>query len=416
MRIKNRSQGYILNRTTVFFCLLFGIVFFNVFTYAQIYYSFTVNTALFILCIFIAAPDKSVFHEMSHEILVWCGMVLAVVFVLLATSRDADIYPFITQNLHFLIGIILFLAVRDQFQNKQHEFLIIAILAVILISSIATYQVLANDVNASRQLAGAATEAERLLYYKKGVGGYGYIYLLVFLNYALLTSLKAKGMLPLKVAAITCMVINVLVIVISSYSTAILIQIVLIGLFLADRKSKRKTIVIFWGVAMVLFWLRDDIFRYLKDLADNMDLYYVSKRMGQLLKADNNDSYDNLARSKLYMKSFETFLQHPFFGNNDIGNHSQLLDALGKYGIFGLAYIGYFIHILRKIAHALANNSVTILYGIFFVFACIDRIDSREILIGLLCVVPMFLLSVQTNVEQNNASEMLGDSNEDSAD
>lgn len=397
-----------LKSSSMYYLFLFLIVSFNVFTYAQVYYNFSLNVFLFTMCLATAKLQDYEIILIIKEFFIWCGVILVMSFALLMSSREHFIYNLITENLHIFIALTLYIITTARMEYKANKVFLIGVTAVVLIGSVASFVVLQNDVNASRLLAGAATELQRSVYYQMGVGGYGYIYFIVFLNYALLESVSAWNSLMQKILVIICISINALVIVFASYSIALLMGFLLLALFLIKRKSKRKTIILFLIFVSAFLTFKNDIFAFIKNIADQLELYYVSKRMEQLINADLNNSYSNLRRMELYKESWDAFLSNILVGTSNVGGHSQVLDVLGKYGLFGVTYITYLIHVIKRCVKTVHNNTSFIVFTLYFLFAFIDRIDARETIMGVLLVVPlyMFFSNKKTEESASNSGEL----------
>ena len=80
-------------------------------------------------------------------------------------------------------------------------------------------------------------------------------------------------------------------------------------------------------------------------------------------------------RYGLYMKSWNTFLENPFLGGEEVGGHSMLLDTLGKFGSFGVALVASIVYLV----HGLKKNfskSIGLIFTLFVLFMVIDTVDS----------------------------------------
>ncbi len=390
------DKGTIKSKLTS--CIIFAIFVYNIFTYLQGFYNFYINVGLVIGCIVIMKKTEEDWTRIKKEILFWLIMVSLISIALLFSSRESQILTVSKQNLHLLIAAILFQLIFHHFENIYTESIFDGLTLIIIISSLGTLIILLDDTNASRQLAGAASDDERALYYSQGVGGYGYIYFITFFNYALLSRFRKTKQTIKNLILILCFSINIVTIVRSSYSTAILFEVILIGLFVSNISKSKNASFIFLGVVFLMYFLKDYLIIFIQEISESYELSYVTKRMDQLLDAEKTDSYDSLRRAILYKQSFLEFLDKPLFGGDNYGNHSQFLDALGRFGACGLSYLAYHIHLIKNSIKSLKGINFLIFYFLFLLFASLDRIDAKEIIIGIYCIIPLiFYLYGQDN-------------------
>jgi hypothetical protein len=148
----------------------------------------------------------------------------------------------------------------------------------------------------------------------------------------------------------------------------------------------------------VSYFLKDYFLLSVREISESYELSYVTKRMNELLDAGSTDSYDDLRRALLYKQSLLEFIDKPLFGGDNYGNHSQFFDALGRFGICGLSYLLYHIHLVKNSIKSLRGISYVMFYILFLTFTSIDRIDAKEIIIGIYCIIPlMFYFNDQEN-------------------
>jgi hypothetical protein len=177
-------------------------------------------------------------------------------------------------------------------------------------------------------------------------------------------------------------------------------------LFVFFLKENKKILVVFLKVFIIgaLFYsiIGPVVGNYLieSDIFSNPILKQRSDEIAHILIGNQVSGTEDLsARVDLYNKSFNTFSQYPFFGvyhkaGNDyenlyaagIGGHSDLLDYLGKYGLFGCCLIFYFLYLCYK------DNGSSILLSlawlIFIFFAILNPIISFTIFLVLFLLIP----------------------------
>ena len=176
------------------------------------------------------------------------------------------------------------------------------------------------------------------------------MYAVVLLYPMLVLAFKKKRLGIVPTAIITVLIL--VLIVTSGYTTALLLFGLTTVFFFMKRKLTGKDILIF-AIAFVLliFFAWDyivDGLTWLAGVIGNDDIAYRLTLMAggrnSLIGAEDN-------RIELYMKSLNTFLQHPFFGTffsqtSSIGGHSFILDFLANYGFMGF---GILVFMYRRI-------------------------------------------------------------------
>lgn len=371
---------------------------YNFLTYAQGIYSFVINTGLFVLCLF-AKPGYV--KRLKKLTAVWIAMILMLyVSVILSNNTETALVQFISRYMHYLYAPALAILTISSCRKESINIIVFITMVVIAISAFATLDVLIEDEFASRQLAGAATSKEQTKYFSQGVGGYGFIYLLVFAIYGLLRNITTTKSLVLKLAYILLTVLLIYTIIMSSYSTALLITLILVITFLCFAKKSDDALFIYVVLLCVVFLFRMNIFEFIKDLGKNLELSFVVDRMSQLIKAESGSSVESLKRYQLYKMSWDAFTNSMFYGGGgECGGHSQLLDALGTYGILGLSYIGYLIYSVLSTTKLIINKYDRIVFIIFIVFAAIDTIDSKELINGIFLLLPIMLSNTEQDAE-----------------
>lgn len=145
----------------------------------------------------------------------------------------------------------------------------------------------------------------------------------------------------------------------------------LISIFFRGKKTKRIHFgAIIFSIVLVsvtIFFLihTESIGMWMMQTSLKIDNELISERfaeVGRFLYADN-ESYHIESRLYTLQVSWQTFLSHPVIGigykygntydllyQNGVGVHSELLDALAKYGIIGsIPYLYFFYHQIRSL-------------------------------------------------------------------
>ena len=177
-----------------------------------------------------------------------------------------------------------------------------------------------------------------------------------------------------KKASLTALVLFILfeILLIKTESTTTLIANlfgILIGVIVkgyVDNKGKKGNIIIISAVLIVIFCIIvlniNEIGSYITDITSNGTenvLIRRFNRIGQKMKYEGVQSgYTNYVDERFgtISTSWNTFLQHPFWGvgykcgnifslleDYGVGTHSELVDILAQFGIFGFVFWGMFI-------------------------------------------------------------------------
>ena len=210
-----------------------------------------------------------------------------------------------------------------------------------------TYRGLMIYPEAARTLAN--TSRDYATYYTSlGIGGYGFIYGLVFLTgvvfFLILNNKFVKKINKLYIY--TFFLLQVLVVVKANYTIALMFLALNIFLVLIAFNSKNPIITSFFLVFImtVLYVFKiqvADVFVYLARTLNMQTPQLKLLELKNVLFAQN--IYD-LERFQRYFISLETFLNSPILGSRGennflVGGHSEILDHLAKYGISGFLFL-----------------------------------------------------------------------------
>ncbi len=387
--------------SNVIIFLTFLLCLLHTFTFLQIYYNFFATVGLFVLILMLyilGTEGKMKIKENYNLFFLYIAIVLMVIvsFVI----KEKDIVTVIGTFLPLLIWPTLYSIVVPLMTNKEKSRFIYCFLIFFMISVLATFSVVIVDNDAARLLAGAASEAERSSYYKQGVGGYGFVYGSVFFIFGMIIlGSKSKNIVK-KVLLYGATMLTFLMIVFSSYTIAIMMALMLFFLAIYARTKKKNATYIFIGIFILLLFFLGPILALMHEMAENMDLYWLSKRTGQLLAAKDSGGFSDLKRIQLYMQSFNSFLDNPVFGGNSIGGHSMFFDSIGEYGLVGIVYFLAILAWLNKRRKDLKNRVGVVYFCVMFLLI-INTMDSIVLLPMIMFILPM-LLSLSNELEGIN--------------
>lgn len=241
--------------------------------------------------------------------------------------------------------------------------------------------------DASRILASGDTNGNRL-YQAYNIGGYGFIYALSLTIPWLIYQYHTYH----KKIVILILILFCGCIIKSSYTTAIIITLysIIVSLIMIrtiKKKSKIKILLMTMPLIIIImlclnnqsFWVlllkivsSNSIL--LERVSNLQDLFIKQSMMG-----------DIGFRTRLYLMSWNAFLNNPLTGNMSnhtvmkLGYHSEILDLLGGCGIIGFSILLIIICYLRKIIMPqYKNQSIKVYYMVtllaFFVFCFINTV------------------------------------------
>lgn len=189
-------------------------------------------------------------------------------------------------------------------------------------------------------------DIDKSIYYIRNIGGYGYIYSIVFL-FPYLSELKKRVQSSKRLLYTIFQVLIIICVFMSQYTTAMILIIVELP-FVLSKNMNYKYYIILSSITVLLVHLFVDfnlIINHLSDFANNLNLPIIANRLDNFNQVVFYDSTggDFYKRTNLYLKSFNAFCHSPIWGNlfsksyRDLGGHSELIDMLGGIGLIGLS-------------------------------------------------------------------------------
>ncbi len=283
-------------------------------------------------------------------ILVW--YLTFIPYILTKNFEYGNLDPINTLQSFILFTMGMFLINYYLFYKKDYLTITrfgIFTLFILLVGSIQTILGLKEYPLASRELAtGNAQNIE--IYNSIGIGGFGYIYSVVFiipLCLFLLKNVKRMKKKYLIIIYLLLFITLIFMVIQASYALALIFTIA--GIILTTIIRGKKSLV-FWITltALLIIIIPKEVIGYLLASAailfqNNITIY--SKLMDLSSSFIGLDSgTQTFYRFNLYYSSFKTFTENPLFGiygpfgdpiNSEVGGHSGWIDLLAYYGIFG---------------------------------------------------------------------------------
>lgn len=327
--------------------------------------------------------------------------------VIIGNMSVVTIAERISGILQSLILPLLYIYIRIYNRLKLGNQLLIIYIVMTFITCITTY--IGYDVfpNASRELASLDNDSSNYrTYMKLNIGGFSFIYTLVFLNILVIYSIKNcklfKRSISVAMFNILFLIIIGLVIYKSQYTTAILIYSISLLFLLSGRRFNFKYIITFICISVIIVLLfRAPVAEIMESLSEKVESYDVSQRLYDLsrfLVGEYTSDYSDLdARRNTYMTSLNTFLNNPFgvWSNRGNGGHSFVLDNIARFGILGVALVIIMLYKLYRLyIFPINNNNIygyaSVLLIIYVVLSVINPHIFTNILMFLL---PLYYLN-----------------------
>ncbi len=375
LKTTEKSSGFNLNYIIV--CATMALALFHISTFFQEYYTFyaTCGIALAIFLFFIIFNFR---HLNFMDVPLLLVMISSAVIISMgAILKDKSLTEMFGKYFPYILWPLLYRLTRDNVNRKLKAALTIIFIAFFAVSVILTLTTLSVDSNASRLLAGKATESERAAYYAKGVGGYGFVFGSVFISYALVKFGRRINFKPGNIAIIALLAVIAVMVILASYTTAIILFFILlfVSAFTSAKKHNWIGFVLLFAGALLVILFRNSIFEMFAQLGKNLELPYVENRFTQLLRASDEGSVEGLRRYTLYKESLDAFFSQPLTGAAKVGGHSEIFDLLGMYGVLAIPFIVSQALMFRQMAKD-SVFKVEIVYWIFFAYMFIDTVDS----------------------------------------
>lgn len=380
------------------------LLIFHTFTFARQYYNFTVTLLLFVSVVLLSILSNGIDSiRFGKRFALHLFSIVCITFVAYF-MRGIAINTVLGYVLPFYIWPLLYSIVSKCLTAKSRKVFVGVFLTFYVIGAIATFAVLLKDVNASRLLAGAASEEQFLIYYSKGVGSYGFVFMSVFVFYSLLSWIGMNTKYKLSKFLLFLLVLFEIVLVLfASYTIAILMLICFFLLWLFFRRKNILQTIVVLGLVFAIFLLRVYLMNAMISLSNKFGLNYVANRFEQLVSLNEGRDVSDLKRYSLYSISFNSFLSNPLFGTGVVGGHSAVFDLLGNYGFFGLFLIvSIVINVLTFVRRFELKYKIA--YFVIFIFSLIDTIDTIVFIPFVFFVMPLIFDIVSKRNEKKDES------------
>lgn len=266
------------------------------------------------------------------------------------------------------------------------------VVAMIGISCI--YTIIGNITipGASRMLAGSETEGSQMytLIKSMNIGGYGFIYALVFLIFPSTLWLTQK--MGFRIVSILFLFLLLATLIVGSYFLSILLAVVALAISLSSTGKIAKFLILFTIFALIIFALKDYLLRWLVDFGAYINSPMLQARAQELLEGSYQDAYDSAgdySRFDRMINALHNIAQSPIIGRMtsrylDIqpSGHSEFLGYFERFGLFGVFPIYYFYSVYKRIKKKASTQEmrlrISVFFILFFIFIFLNTFDTAN--------------------------------------
>lgn len=376
MVINKREVGNAITPATILFliCVLWlngGIIRFIS------SFNATVFLLIFAVGLFLAMIEYS---EISIRTLVNSGLFYGGVFLCTILPTSLIVYQSIeseTVKILYALFLLLIQLYLKRKSRKIHKIFVFALMLDCISINVRTITTLAVSSEIARIYASGSEAVIDAGFDVYLLGGYGYIYSLVFaMLFCFIERDRIRNLTKPESIAVWLFIISSLVVIIEAqYTIAILVLIIGTIFVLITRRGIDIKTIFLSALIGVLFILIGELLLY---YLINANIFgpIVTDRLTQLvgLLSGNVSSNGDLAlRGELYLKTLKYLPKCFLFGtyesiqqaNTVLGWHTEWIDRLARFGI--IRYTFYIAFLFKSIKYSLPKSQVRNRYTIFVV-------------------------------------------------
>lgn len=373
------------NNSGLFICAVI-LLCYVLFTLLQNYHSAIIQLMLLIACLLFVGKFRK---EIIHIVCLLCLSCL--IFLLISLCKGEGARESIALFFHYITWSILFFLIIYNLSYEKKLYLLRVAVIICILGNLLSIRILLVDGDVARMLAGAITETQKIKYYAVGVGGYGYVYAMTFLSYGVVFWLIRNPKLIDKILLWIFLISNLVYILLAAYTIAIFLSFALIIIALTTKmKGENAKFVLFTSIFVFILFF-EPIIMGMNNLVQKLDLDWVEKRLMQILEANESNDFSSLRRVELYSISLNSFFSNPLFGGDSWGGHSEILDTLAQFGVFGLLLPVCFCFLSKCCLKVIRTKNMKLFYILFLVFATINTCGSSQIPVVVFFVCPLMI-------------------------
>ena len=336
---------------------------------------------------------------------------LIILNVLIYFLTNPSIIMWVYSLLLNILAIVIGIYVIQTYDTKLLKILTYFILIIHGITALTTIIGLNENPDAARYLATVAdsNEADAVKYGFMNIGGFEFVYSVALIYPAIIYGFKRKK-IHVSIVIIYA-VIDFILVINTGYTIALLLFIASTVFVFFRNNLTVKNVVIIFVITLFMSLLVFPLFSYLLNaLADVIGNETIAERLRDLAggREGLETSEDN--RLALYMMSLTSFITHPLFGGMfnsvSIGGHSEILDKIAQYGIFGLiAIVLIYNAIYKKFFKVYKNESgYGYVFWIFMQAVILSVLNPGMWIYQLALMIPLILAYINQKENKNEGS------------
>lgn len=343
------------------------------------YYSPWMVTAIPVLFVLFLTIQKK--NNVLPVILLLLTFALLGVLQYYFINRDTSFVSFWINFIIAFLPCLIAYQIRYTYENPLFYKRYLQTLAVFTgITSITTIWGLQKYPMASRELASGTAVYDTNHYRAENIGGYEYIYAIVILIPILIYLIKHTEKVW-RAINVAILVINIICVYQSQYTTALILVAVVFLLMLAFKNKIAFLISVF---SLLLFWILgglDLLSKIFLFFSENIGQEYVSDRLlqlSQLFAGSEINTETSTARIDHYQNQLLLFVRSPIGGHNlfsysteNISGHSFVLDWLGSAGLLGFGIVYFLLRNLYKRVVRFSRKKSCRIVKLVWVMLCI---------------------------------------------
>ena len=286
------------------------------------------------------------------------------------------------------------------FYSRHLELVKWPIIWAILATSIsAIYTGIGNYIipEASRELADRSEHKSELIteILNLNIGGYGFIFYIVFLIMPLFLVFRFK--VYNRLIILLCLFILLFCILMASYFTGIVISFAMLLLVMLKEKSNGKLVVKVGLLVSFVYLINNPILHLLLDFGEAIDSAAIIRHATEFIE----DKGDENVRFELFGNAIRNWLESPIWGMLFTGtktfhsDHSAFLGFFEMYGLLGIFNILLLRDIYNRTAKLIQSPIIKnyyLLYFLLFIFFLLVDTFPSPIPVSVFFIGPILFL------------------------
>lgn len=308
------------------------------------------------------------------------GLLYGCLFFATIIPTSLIVYGTLEGEVAKVLYALILLTIQIYLKRKSkrvRQIFVVALLVDCIAINIKTITLLAVSSDISRIYASGSDAVLEKGFDIYLLGGYGYVYALVFAIVFLFIKIDTMKQLSkiTKILAWTFVITGIVTIIESQYTIAILmLALGIIFTFLTKKGLSVKTVLLSFIVFLLLVVFGEMLLQYL--ISNNVFGSTVTDRLSQILGISSGSVSGNgdlALRIELYLRTLK-YLPRCFFlgtyetiqrANSVLGWHTEWLDRLARFGI--LRYGLFIVFLVKSIKYSLPVLKIRSRYLIFVV-------------------------------------------------